>query len=98
MVSEELLGILYVQQNQDQSSTNEDVDLLQLIASQIALALRNVQVMKAVEIQSLDHYKLSLATENIIQNSEEERALKVAVREIGRVTSAPFSWIKVRRG
>jgi putative methionine-R-sulfoxide reductase with GAF domain len=86
LLGEELLGVLDVQQNQIGTLTKQDADLLELISSQVAIALRNAQhyreALNDAEMQS----QLNIISELIRNTTTAETAIVVALDEISRLT------------
>jgi GAF domain-containing protein len=91
-----LLGVLNVFQNTKNGLTAQDTNILKLITSQLATALHNAQLLENARKQAELEKRLSVITEAIRQNTDIDRSLKVAAREIGRSTSASVSYIRVR--
>jgi len=84
-----VLGVLDVQQNIVDSLSQQDADLLQLIASQVGGALQNAQFYEQVQKQVQRELQLNAVVERIRATKTIDQALKVAIREIGRTLNVP---------
>ncbi len=83
-IGDEVLGVLDVQQNLVNGLADTDADMLQSIANQVAIALRNARSYQNAQ-QQADRDALITDINQQIQNTTDvEDALKVAVREVGR--------------
>jgi putative methionine-R-sulfoxide reductase with GAF domain len=83
-LSDQMLGVLDVQQNIVDGLKREDVDLLQSIANQTAIALQNARTLVNLQ-QRATRDELIVSISQKIQNENTvENALQVAVREVGR--------------
>ncbi len=79
-----VLGVLDVQQDQVGALRQEDADLLQSIANQVAVALQNTRIYSQVQRQASREALISAIGQRIQHTTSTEEALKIAVREIGR--------------
>lgn len=85
---EQLIGVLDVQQNKANSLRQSDVELLQLIASQVAVALQNAQQFTEAQRRANRESRINQIVEKIQDTNTIEEAIQTAVREIGRATNA----------
>ena len=81
---ETVLGVLGVQQNETGALGQQDVDLLQSIASQVAIALQNSQAYRKTRQQAEREALVGSISQKIQGETTVEGALQVAVRELGR--------------
>jgi GAF domain-containing protein len=87
-LGEKVLGVLDVQQNVQDGLSEEDAVLLQSIAYQVAVAVRNAQVFSETQ-QQVERETLINEIGRKIQNTASvEHALQVAARELGQALGA----------
>lgn len=84
VLGERVLGVLDVQQNVKDGLREEDANLLQSIAYQVAVALRNAQVYTQTQQQAERETAINEISRKIQNTVSVEQALQVAVRELGQ--------------
>ena len=87
-VGDTVLGVLDVQQDTVNSIRDEDIRVLQSIANQVAIALRNARLYADTQQVAGQQLRINEINQKIQQATTVESALQIAVREIGRAVGS----------
>ncbi len=95
-IGEEVIGVLDIQHNVVNGLQQQDADLLLSIANQVAIALQNARLLQDAH-QRVERLAQVTQVKAQIQNETTiEGALQVAVRELGRLTGAPQTTVRLQ--
>ncbi|MBE2222238.1 MAG: GAF domain-containing protein [Anaerolineae bacterium] len=94
-IGDEILGVLDVQQNIINGLQQEDADLLQSVANQVAVALRNARLYKSTQQRARNEALLRSINQKISSTPDMETAMKVAIRELGQATGSSATSIRL---
>lgn len=97
VLGNETLGVLDVQQNTVGGLKHEDVDLLQSIAYQVAIALKNAQTFAESRKQAEREALIGEINRKIQSTTTVEHALQTAVKELGIAFGAKDSRVMIER-
>jgi methyl-accepting chemotaxis protein len=84
----QVLGVLDVQQNVVDGLGREDVELLQAIASQVAISLLNARVYEESRTKAELETMINTIGQKIQRTTSMEETLQTAIREIGQALGA----------
>ena len=95
-VGSRVLGVLDVQQNIVNGLGQNDIVLLQSLASQVAISLQNARAYEQSRAQAELESKANLITQKIQRAATMEEVLQIAIREVGQALGA--SRVRARIG
>lgn len=84
IVNNVVIGVLDIQESQHGKLSIEDVETLQLIASQIGIAIQNAESFAAAKTKASQDTIILEINRQIQSTTSVESAMQVAVREIGK--------------
>jgi nitrate/nitrite-specific signal transduction histidine kinase len=87
-VGTRILGVLDVQHNIVNGLKQDDVQLIQLVSNQIAIALQNTLSFQQAEQQAQRETIINTVTEKIQRATTVESVLQIATRELGQALRA----------
>ncbi len=87
-LADRVLGVLDVQQNSVGGLTEDDARLLQSVANQVAVALRNARLFEQTQEMADREATLNLIGQRIQTATDVESVLQIAARELGRALAA----------
>ena len=88
MLGNNVLGVLDIQQNSSYSLGPQDVDLMEFIAGQIAIALRNAWQFELTQEKIEAQEKINTIVGKITSTTSFNQALQVAAEELIQNTNS----------
>jgi putative methionine-R-sulfoxide reductase with GAF domain len=98
LVGDEALGVLDVQHNVRSLLRQEDADLLQSIANQVAVALQNAKAYRRAQQQAQREALINEIGQKIQSATTVDKAMQTAVRELGQAISADQTVVRLKNG
>ncbi len=96
--NDRVLGVLDVQQNIVDGLTKTDVDLIQLTANQVAIALQNAMAYAQAQQKAEREARVAALGQKIQQATTIDEVLQVSLRELGQVLGAQHSNVELHSG
>src|SRR5690606_32004079 len=96
-IGEEVLGVLDVQEDEKGALQEPDVEVLQTLANQVAVALRNARLFEASQQQAQREAQINETTQRIQQTNDLAEAMQVAIRELGRATGVQAVHVRLHQ-
>lgn len=87
-IGERILGVIDIQEDETGGLDDQDAELIQAIASQVAIGLQNARSYGATQQEARREAMINTISQEIQRTTTIEGALQVAVRELGRVLGA----------
>ena len=94
-IGDQILGVLDVQHNIVHGLAQTDIDLLQSLTTQTAIALRNARTYTATQVQVEQETRLNTINQKIDAAQSIEEVMQIAVRELGQVLGAEKTAIRL---
>lgn len=88
-------GVLDVQHSAAGSLGHNDVDLLQIIAAQVAVALQNARLMSQVRTRAERAARINSIGQRVQRATSIDKVLEIAVQELGRTLSVDAAYIEL---
>ncbi len=96
-LGDDVFGVLDVQHDVIGGLSNEDIDLLQAIASQVAVALQNARLYARTQEQAEREAVINAIGQEIQQATTMERVLQIAAQELGRSLDVERVTVQIHR-
>lgn len=94
-LGDKVLGVLDIQQNRIYGLGEGDADLLLSISGQVAVALQNARLLAEAQAKAEQEALINQIGQQIQSATTVERAIQIAVREVGRAVNAPQTRVRL---
>ncbi len=95
ILGEQVMGVLDVQQNVVGGLTGEDEYLLQSVANQVAVALRNARLFEQTQRRAEQEAQINQISRRIQNAPDVGTVLQVAAQELGQVLKTPRTAVQL---
>lgn len=95
IIGEQVLGVLDVQQNEAGSLTEVDAQLLESVANQVAIALRNARLYAGVQIQARQDAIANSIGQKLQTAADIESVLQIAAQELGKALNSQRATVQL---
>ena len=92
----QVIGVIDIQEDQVNALTAQDTELIQTIAIQTAIALRNASFYKEAQQRAERETLINLIREKIQETQDVDTALKTAVRELGQALNSKQTMVRMQ--
>jgi GAF domain-containing protein len=94
-MGDQVLGVLDVQHHVTDGLTREDARLLQSVASQVAIALRNARLFQEAQQRAEREALINAISQKIRNANSLERVLQVTAQELGRALNTQKTSVRI---
>lgn len=94
-IADNVLGVLDVQHNVTNGLTKQDVDLIQSIANQVAIAVQNAQAYTRSQHQAIREAQITAINQRIQSALTIDEVLQIAVSELGQALGVDHSSVEL---
>jgi GAF domain-containing protein/HAMP domain-containing protein len=95
LINEQVLGVLDVQQNELGSLTEVDTQLLELVANQVAIALRNARLYEDVQKQAKRESITNAINQRLQTAPDIDSVLQIAAQELGKALNSQRTTVQL---
>ncbi|MFW6182259.1 MAG: HAMP domain-containing protein [Chloroflexota bacterium] len=92
----EVQGVLDVQHDEVDGLDDNDANLLQVIAAQVAVALQNARLLEEAEARAERAAQVNAINQRIQNATSVESVLQIAAQELGRALGVPRAHVELR--
>jgi putative methionine-R-sulfoxide reductase with GAF domain/CHASE3 domain sensor protein len=94
-LGDEVIGVLDVQHNVTDGLTQNDADVIQAVANQVAIALQNSRSYAVAQRHAERESLINTIAQQIQSTTTIDGALQIAARELGRATGASHTYVQL---
>lgn len=95
LLGRDLLGVLDVQENTINGLSEDDVGILQAVANQVAVALRNSRLLTAVQQQARQEAIINEINQKVQASNSIDDIIETTLQEIGRIVPLQQAVIRI---